>query len=151
MFYGRGMNVLCYVHNCLFFGPDQGNIDEFIKELKDSGMALTVEDGVYNFLSVEVKTNKATGKVTLAQSGLMMNALRTAGMQDINRKHTPATTLPLGTDADGTRFCEEWDYAHQRDGSVCKHISIYEVHLRTLGRPIDIGQSTSCKDISIHK
>jgi hypothetical protein len=67
MFYGRGMVVLCYVDTCLFFGPDQGNIDEYIKELKDSGMALTVEDGVYTFLSVEVKTNKATGKVTLTK------------------------------------------------------------------------------------
>jgi hypothetical protein len=49
--------------------------------------------------------------VTLTQSGLTKKVLRTTGMQDSNRKHTPAATIPLGTDADGARFCEEWDYA----------------------------------------
>ena len=71
MFYGRGMVVLCYVDDCLFFGPDQGQIDEFIKELKDSGMALTVEDDVYAFLGVKLKIHKATGKLTLTQRRLM--------------------------------------------------------------------------------
>jgi hypothetical protein len=111
MSYGRGMVVLCYVDNCLFFGPDQRKTDEFIKELKDSGMALTVEEDAYTFLEVKVRTDKATGKATLTQSGLTKKVLRTTGMQDNSRKHTPAATMPLGTDADGTIFCEEWYYA----------------------------------------
>jgi hypothetical protein len=53
---------------CLFFGPDQRKIDEFIKELKVSEMALTVEDNLYTFVGV---ADKAAGKVTMTQSGLM--------------------------------------------------------------------------------
>jgi hypothetical protein len=74
-------------------------------------MTLTVEDDVYAFLGNELRTNKATSMVTLTQSGLTEKVLRTTGMQDNNRKHTPAATIPLETDADGARFCEEWDYA----------------------------------------
>jgi hypothetical protein len=66
----NGMVVLCYGDVCLFFGADQAKIDEFIKEFKDSGMALTVKDDVYAFLGVEVKTDKATNKVTRTQSGM---------------------------------------------------------------------------------
>jgi hypothetical protein len=94
-----------------YFGPDQAKIDEFIKELKDSGMTLTMEDDVYAFLEVEVKTSKETGRVTLNQSGLTRKVLRSTGMQDSNRKHTPANTMPLGTDADRELFHEDWDYA----------------------------------------
>ena len=43
MFYGRGTIELIYVENVLFFGPDQDNIDEFIKELEDDDLSLTVE------------------------------------------------------------------------------------------------------------
>jgi hypothetical protein len=31
-------------------------------------------------------------------------------MPDSNRKHTPASTMPLGTDVHGARFYEDWDY-----------------------------------------
>jgi hypothetical protein len=72
LFYGRGMIVLIYVDDCLFFGPDGAKIDEFIQELKDSGMSLTQEDDdVYHFLGVAVDTNEGTGQVTLTQKGLI--------------------------------------------------------------------------------
>jgi hypothetical protein len=37
--------------------------------------------------------------------------LRATGMQDSNRKHTLAATMPLGRDADGEVFHEDWEYA----------------------------------------
>jgi uncharacterized membrane protein len=74
-------------------------------------MALKVENDVYAFLGLEVKTSKDTGRVTLTQSGLTRKVLRATGMQDSNRKHTPATPIPLGTYADRGVFHEYWDYA----------------------------------------
>ena len=43
MFYGRGIIELIYVDDLLFFGTDQDNIDEFVKELEDAGLSLNVE------------------------------------------------------------------------------------------------------------
>ena len=42
MLYGRVMIALIYVDDALLFGPDQDKIDEFINELEDSGLLLTV-------------------------------------------------------------------------------------------------------------
>ena len=58
MFYGRGMIELIYDDGVLFFGTNQDNIDEFIKELEYDGLSLTIKEDVYDFLVVEVKTDK---------------------------------------------------------------------------------------------
>ena len=50
MFYERCINALIYVYDVIFFGADQDNIDEFIKEIEDAGLSLTVEEDVYAFL-----------------------------------------------------------------------------------------------------
>ena len=42
MFYGRGITALIYAHDVLFFGTNQDNIDEVVKELEYAGLSLTV-------------------------------------------------------------------------------------------------------------
>ena len=49
MLYVRRMIALIYVDDVLLIGPDQDNIDEFIKELEDTFISLNVEDDVYLF------------------------------------------------------------------------------------------------------
>ena len=58
IFYVRGIISIIYFDNVLFFGPDQDNIDESIKELEYSRLLLPVEADVYAFLVVEVRTEK---------------------------------------------------------------------------------------------
>ena len=67
MFYGRGMIVIIYIDDVIFFGNEQDNIDEVIKELEDYGIQLTVEEDVYDFLRVEFITDNQSVKVTLTQ------------------------------------------------------------------------------------
>ena len=110
LFYGRGFIILIYVDDCLFFGPDQAKIESFIQELEDDGMTLTREDDAFHFLGVEVITHD-DGKVELLQKGLIKKVLKTLGMENANTKKTPASNIPLGTDADGAPFNEEWQYA----------------------------------------
>ena len=55
MFYGKGMVVLCYVDDCLFFGPNLKDIDEFIEQLKKQGFSLTAEEDVFAFLGVTLE------------------------------------------------------------------------------------------------
>ncbi len=105
------MVVVTYVDDCLFFGRDQAKIDDMINKLKSDGFALTIEDDVYAFLGVELNRNEATGEVELRQKGLIEKILKTCGMQDCNKKATPCNKEPLGTDANGPRCQESWDYA----------------------------------------
>ena len=108
MFYGRVMISLIYVDYVLLFGPDQYKIGEFFKDLEDSGLQLTVEEDVYALLEVEVRTDNNSGKVTLNCGGLIKKVLKLVVMLDGNKKITPAATISLETDADGTTFDEPW-------------------------------------------
>ena len=57
-FYGRCMIALIYFDDVIFFVTDKYKIDEFIKELEDSGILLIFEEDVYAFLRFEVKTDE---------------------------------------------------------------------------------------------
>ena len=61
---------------------------------------------MYDFLRVEVSTDKNSVKVTLTQVGLTKKVLKTVGMLDIDNNINPAATITLGTDADGPPFYE---------------------------------------------
>ena len=52
MFYGKGMVILVYADDCLFFGPDLQKIDDFILDLEKQEMSLTKEQDVYAFLGI---------------------------------------------------------------------------------------------------
>ena len=66
---------------------------------------------MFDFLGVEVNTDKQSGKVTLAQGGLTKKVLKKVGMLDSNKTITPESTIPLVTDSDGPPFDEPWEYA----------------------------------------
>ena len=112
LFTGHGMMVLCYVDDCLFFGPDGKQIDEFIDKLEDSGMPLTREhDDIYHFLGVEVNPDSNSKQITMTQKGLIEKVLKVTSMQDSHAVGSPANTTPLGTDLAGKPFNEDWEYA----------------------------------------
>ena len=75
------MIILLYVDDILLFGPDQGKIDQVIKDLQEK-LELTIEDegmDVFNFLGVEIAKHK-NGRIELLQSGLIKKILRTLGV-----------------------------------------------------------------------
>ena len=45
MYYGRGMILINYVKDTLFFGPDLKKIEQTICELEGLGYGLTQEEG----------------------------------------------------------------------------------------------------------
>jgi hypothetical protein len=115
VYYRGNLVVLVYVDDCLLFSPDQSEIDEFIQELRDAKFALTVEGengnmDAYAFLGVDVKPGENGTKV-LTQKGLTDKLVKYCQMQDCNSKGTPASSVPLSTDATGKPFDESWDYA----------------------------------------
>ena len=111
LFTGDGIVVLVYVDDCLFFGPDLKKIDAKIQALKDMKLSLTVEtEDAYAFLGVDIKKN-AKGGFTMTQEGLIKKVISYCGMKDCNRKKTPAGPMPLGSDENGAKFDEKWNYA----------------------------------------
>ena len=108
MFYRRDMIELIYVYDLLFFGPDQDEIYEVIKELEDTGISLTVEEDVYDLLWVEVYNDNNSVKVTLTQGGFTKKVLKKVWMLDSNKKITPEAKNTLGTETDGIPFDEPW-------------------------------------------
>jgi len=65
---------------------------------------------VFSYLGVQVEVER-TGTVTFKQGGLIKKVLKYCGMDDCNKKWTPASTTPLGTDPNGKRFDAKWEYA----------------------------------------
>jgi hypothetical protein len=110
MYYGDGVVVLTYVDDCLFFGKDQGKIDDKIQRIQNSGLKLTIEDDIYTFLGVEV-VRKDNGDIELLQCGLINKILATCGMTDCNTKATPCNKVPLGTDPEGAPITGKFEYA----------------------------------------
>ena len=49
--------------------------------------------------------------VELLQKGLIDKVLKMLQMEDCDAKRTPASSIPLGTDAEGAPFVEDWSYA----------------------------------------
>jgi Reverse transcriptase (RNA-dependent DNA polymerase) len=118
MFIGRGMIALSYVDNVLWFGPDLHKIDKVIQELKDNGMPLTVKSGnAYAFLGVDITPMNTIAFETsdegfyMSQTELIDKVLRAVGMTDSKQKRTPASSTPLGSNAKGKSFTDDWDYA----------------------------------------
>ena len=112
VFFGNGMTVVCWVDDCLFFGPNEDKIDEVIEGIEGKGFKLTKEDtksDVFTFLGVELA--KQDGKIVLSQENLIKKVLESTNMMDCNPKSTPCTKDTLGTNAEGAKFKEKWEYA----------------------------------------
>ena len=71
---------------------------------------MTVEENVYDFLGVEVKTDNKSDKVTLTQGRFTKKFLKTPRMLESNKKITPSEKIPLGIDAYGPSFGKPWEY-----------------------------------------
>jgi hypothetical protein len=73
-------------------------------------MSLTRRDDAFNFLGAGVIQHD-NGTTELLQKGLIEKVLKTMGMKDAKQKKTPAGHVPLGTDAQGDPFHEDWKYS----------------------------------------
>ena len=112
VFTGHGIVVVCWVDDCLFFGPDKAKINDTIQKLQDMGYTLTKEDtekDVFTFLGVTL--NRYGDDIVLSQHNLIKKVLMTTGWSECNPKITPANRDPLGTNAKGQHFGEKWNYA----------------------------------------
>jgi hypothetical protein len=115
MYYGRGMILITYVDDTLFFGPDLKAIEQVITELEELGYGLTREEGdestAFAFLGVSITPDPITKLVKLTQKGLIKKVLESTGMSDCRTRGSPSLITPLGTDAAGPHRKEQWNYS----------------------------------------
>jgi hypothetical protein len=116
MYYGRGMIIITYVDDTLFFGPDLKAIEEVISELEGLGYGPTREEGngntAFAFLGVSILPDPVTKMLKLTQKGLILKVLAATGMSDCNTPGSPALSAPLGTNTpDGPQRKDTWSYA----------------------------------------
>ena len=99
------MVLVVYVDDVLLFGPDENEMNKVLSELKIAGFELKTEkhgkDASYDFLGINISL----------ELGLIKKFLDTVGMMDCKPYPTPCTVQPLGSDANGKRHFESWDYA----------------------------------------
>ncbi len=119
-FIGPNVICVCYVDNCLFFAPDEKDIDDCIKAIKNCGMDLQVEDSVAGFLGVHIDYDMTTNEsgnnikeITLLQTGLIDWIIKDLGLtKSTNGVKTPAICDPLPTkDSVGESFNADFNYA----------------------------------------
>ena len=108
VFLGNGMTIAVYVDDVLFYGPDESKMEEVITNLQSKGFQLKREkagdDSAYDFLGISIQ--ELGDYIKLSQHGLIKKFLA-----NCNAKQTPCSKTPLGTDANGPRHCEKWEYA----------------------------------------
>jgi hypothetical protein len=90
-------------------------IEKVINELEGLGYGLTREEGdettAFAFLGVSILLDPVTKMLKMTQGGLIKKVLGATGMSECNTRGSPALSTPLGTDADGPRRKEDWNYA----------------------------------------
>jgi len=102
--------VLNYCDDQIWLSPYDNLIEEYVGKLKDLGCDFTLEpDGdIFAFLGINFK---CIGKeIVLTQTGLINKVINYTGMDQASTKPTPAACEPLGTNANGEPFDEEWSY-----------------------------------------
>jgi hypothetical protein len=106
----KARKVLCviWVDDCLFFSKSKKQIEESIKELQKD-MPLTIENSVDAFLGIKVERN--LNNFTLTQPGLIQKVIDLCDMTDCNLAKTPAVKEPIGSDLEGERHNESWEYS----------------------------------------
>ena len=111
------MCLVVYVDDVLLFGPDEKEMDKVLSELKLEGFDLKVEktgaQKAYDFLGIHItkETDAQNNNVIkFTQLGLIKKFLGCVGMKDCNPSCNPCTLQPLGTDSNGKRFSEDWEY-----------------------------------------
>ena len=108
LWYGRGIMLVQYVDDMGISAHTQGDIDQFVWELRDEGLTLTQEESFEEFLGIKFEKHP-DGSMEMTQRGLIDKVLEAADMKDCNPNATPSAQAALGADKDGEPITEKWN------------------------------------------
>ena len=81
---GNCMHALC-TDDSILVGPDQRELDNIIREIESTGLAITSEDGINDFLGLHIE-HKQDGTIHLTQERLIKSILEDLGLDGPNVK-----------------------------------------------------------------
>jgi hypothetical protein len=108
---GSVMYVL-YTDDSILMGPDSNELDQIIEQMKNTGLDLTVEGDISDFLGVKIDY-KDDGTIHLTQPHLIDSILKELHLTrpDTKSKTTPAASSKiLGRHPDSTEFDGHFHY-----------------------------------------
>ena len=108
LFISKKVIFLVYVNNCLFYSPNQSDINNIITKIKGEGLGLSIADDVAGFLGVLLHKNEM-GSITLTQIGLIDQIISALGLEQANNMSTLAPRSPLGRDLLGAPFLNHYN------------------------------------------
>ena len=111
LYKGNVMYVL-YTDDSILAGPDRAELVKVIEEIEESGLNITVEGDLQDFLGVRIDRNK-DGTISLTQPQLIDQILDDLRLQDnqVKTKDTPATSSKiLKRHQEEEKFDRSFDY-----------------------------------------
>ena len=90
------MIYVLYTDDSVLFGPTQKEIDDCIKAIQATGLKITVEGDIKDFLGVNIE-QKSDGMTTFSQPHLIDKVLKALRLDDVKTmtKDTPAASSKL--------------------------------------------------------
>ena len=110
-FKGKAMYVL-YTDDSILVGPSQRELDDIITKIKSTGLDLTSENGIDDFLGVNIK-HQSNGTIHMTQKRLIQSILDDLGLTASNvRTHsTPMlSTKLLSRHSNSPQFDDSFNY-----------------------------------------
>ena len=111
IFYKGNVIYVLYTDDSILTGPDKGEIDQVIRDIRAAGLDITEEGDIKDFLGVHI--TKKDGKITFAQPHLIDKVLKTIGMNGDNVKpaDTPArSSVPILRHSKSPDFNKSFNY-----------------------------------------
>jgi hypothetical protein len=103
--------MVLYVDDAGLAAPNMEGIHHFVKQLKDMGFDMDIEDNFNEYLGISIDDNP-DGTKTMTQKGLIQKTLKAAKMEECNPNWIPAHQAALGSDPQGEPHDQtKWHYA----------------------------------------
>ena len=112
VFYKGNAIYVLYTDDSILVGPDQQELDNILEEIKSTGLDITSEDGIEDFLGVNID-HHSDGTIHLTQKRLIQSILDDLGLNSPNVKchSTPmASSKLLSRHPNSPAFDQSFDY-----------------------------------------
>ena len=97
LFYRGTAIYVLYTDDSILAGPDQQELEQVVKDMKEVGLDLTVEGTVEDFLGVHIHRDTKAGTFVLTQRRLIDSILEELGLNkdNVTTKSTPGSSSKL--------------------------------------------------------
>jgi Reverse transcriptase (RNA-dependent DNA polymerase). len=86
IFYRGNVLYVLYTDDSILAGPDKNEIDKVVKMIQDTGLNITIEGNLQDFLGINIKKRENDGSINLTQPHLIDQILKDLRLTEDNVK-----------------------------------------------------------------